>query len=564
MPDGRELLLTKGRMRNLNFYGALGLSTLSGCLWFLAVTPFDLSALAWIAAVPMFMAMERTASFRRALFLGWWAGVVETGGGFYWLIDVMRRFADFPWIGAAAVFLLFCATRAIIFLFFTGAVLAIRRRIRVPMALLGPIAMVSCELLVPQLFPCGQWISQAWNPLVIQVSELTGPLGVTALLMMINGALYDLSLDPRAARYPAVASVLLLGTALIFGTVRMRQTDAIVARAPTLKVGLVQPNFAYTIDGEFSRDEALRQLTALQEQSRRLEKEGAQLLVWSEGSFPVAVPRDFSADFSEDSLAMIRRGFSLPTLIGAEMYDAAHEDAFNSAILLDRNGKVAGRYDKVRLLAFGEYVPGIETFPWLRQLLPAGAGRFTAGAGPGAISLHGPNGDVWRLGAVICYEDILQGFLRGVGQLHPDLLVNLTSDSWFGADTEPWEHMALAVFASVELRVAMVRAVNSGVSALIDPNGRVTQKTYADDPYRHPRGADGIVVTAPKMAGGHTLFVAVGNLFAYLCLAGTLILLGGALLRARRLRQFSAPAALQKPFTAEQPEAATAILRIKP
>jgi len=115
------------------------------------------------------------------------------------------------------------------------------------------------------------------------------------------------------------------------------------------------------------------------------------------------------------------------------------------------------------------------------------------------------------------------------------LLVNLTSDSWFGADTEPWEHMALAVFASVELRVSMVRAVNSGVSALIDPNGRVTQKTYADDPYRHPRGADGIVVTAPKMAGGHTLFVAVGNLFAYLCLAGTLGFLGGALVRARRL-----------------------------
>jgi apolipoprotein N-acyltransferase len=536
MPDGRELLFSKGQMRNLNFYGALGLSTLSGCLWFLAVTPFDLSALAWIAAVPAFMAIERAGGFRRALFLGWWAGVVETAGGFYWLIDVMRRFADFPWIGAAAVFLLFCATRAIIFLLFTATVLAIRKRIRVPMALLGPIAMVSSELLVPQLFPCGQWISQAWNPLVIQVSELTGPLGVTALLMMINGALYDLTLNPRAARYPAMASVALLAAVLIFGAVRMRQTDAIAAHAARLKVGLVQPNFAYTIDGEFSRDQALQQLTALQEQSRRLEKAGAQLLVWSEGSFPIAVPRDFSADFSADSLAMIRRGFSVPTLIGAEMYDAAREDAFNSAILLDSNGKVAGRYDKVRLLAFGEYIPGIETFPWLRKFLPAGAGRFTAGVGPGVISVQGPDGDAWRLGPVICYEDILQGFLRGVGQQHPDLLVNLTSDSWFGADTEPWEHMALAVFASVELRVAMVRAVNSGVSALIDPNGRVLQKTYADDPYRHPRNADGIVVTAPKMAGGHTVFVAVGNLFAYLCLAATLVLLGRSLALARRLR----------------------------
>jgi apolipoprotein N-acyltransferase len=534
MPDGRELLLTKGRMRNLNFYGALGLSTLSGCLWFLAVTPFDFSFLAWAAAVPMLLAIERAGNYRRALFLGWWAGLIETAGGFYWLIDVMRRFADFPWIGAALVFLLFCATRAIIFLLFTAVVCAIRRRLPLPMTLLAPIGMVSSELLVPQLFPCGQWISQAWNPLVIQVSELTGPLGVTALLMMVNGALYDLISNARAARFPAFAAAGLLAAALIFGAVRMRQTDELVAHARQLKVGLVQPNFAYTIDGEFSADEALRQLAALQEQSSRLEQQGAQLLVWSEGSYPVAVPREFSADFPAESRAKIRRGFSIPTMIGAEMYDAAREDAFNSAVLLDRNGNVAGRYDKVRLLAFGEYVPGVETFPWLRKFLPAGAGRFTAGVGPGVITLQAPDGSDWRLGPVICYEDILQGFVRGVGQLHPNLLVNLTSDSWFGADTEPWEHMALAVFASVELRVSMVRAVNSGVSALIDPNGRVAAKTYADDPYRHPRAADGLMVTVPKMAGGHTVYVAVGNLFAYLCLTVSVLLLGVSWRRARQ------------------------------
>ena len=279
------------------------------------------------------------------------------------------------------------------------------------MTLLGPIAMVSCELLVPQLFPCGQWISQAWNPLVIQISELTGPLGVTALLMMINGALYDLMLEQRAPR-----AIRPLPRRCCW---RLRSFSArcacikpthMIARAPRLEVGLVQPNFAYTINGEFSRDEALRQLTALQEQSRRCEQEGAQLLVWSEGSFPVAVPRDFSADFSADSLAMIRRGFSVPTLIGAEMYDAAREDAFNSAILLDGDGRVAGRYDKVRLLAFGEYVPGIETFPWLRKFLPAGAGRFTAGTGPGVISLQGPQRRHVALGA----GNLLRGHLAGV------------------------------------------------------------------------------------------------------------------------------------------------------
>jgi apolipoprotein N-acyltransferase len=515
-------------MRQLNFFGTFGLVSLSGCLWFLAVTPFDLSALAWIAAVPMLLAVDRAPTFRQALFLGWWAGIVETAGGFYWLIDVMRRFADFPWWAAALVFLLFCAARGVIFLLFTGIVRGIRRRRRVPMTLLAPLCMVSCELVVPQLFPCGQWISQAWHPLVIQIAELTGPLGVTALLMVVNGALYDLAVDGRAARYPALGAAAVVAAALLFGVVRMRQVDDIAAQAPRLKVGLVQPNFAYTVDGDVSNDEAVRQLIALQTESRRLQQAGAQLVVWSEGAYPVTLPRDFAADFAPEYVGMIRRGLSIPVVIGANMYDPAHDDAFNSAILLDGDGRVASRYDKVRLLAFGEYIPGIDFFPWLRKFLPAGTGRFTAGAGPGVMTLQGPAGQVWKLGPVICYEDILQGFLRGVGRQHPNLLVNLTSDSWFGAESEPWEHLALSVFASVELRVSLVRAVNSGVSAFIDPNGRVVQKTYADDPYRNPRAADGLAVTVPGLSGGHTVYVAVGNLFAYLCLAVSLIFVGVA------------------------------------
>jgi apolipoprotein N-acyltransferase len=330
-----------------------------------------------------------------------------------------------------------------------------------------------------------------------------------------------------------MAAAALLGAALLFGVVRMRQVDDIVARAPRLKIGLVQPNFAYKVDGEFSRDEAVRQLAALQAESARLQHAGAQLLVWSEGAYPVTLPRDFAADLPPEAPGMIRRGFDVPVVLGADMYDPQHEDAFNSAILLDGNGQAVGHYDKVRLLAFGEYIPGIETFPWLRKLLPPGTGQFTAGKGPGVLTLQEPGGRIWKLGPVICYEDILQGFLQSLGQLHPNLLVNLTSDSWFGADTEPWEHLALAVFASVELRVGMVRAVNSGVSAYIDPNGRLLQKTYADDPYRHPHPEDGMLVAVPWMAGGHTVYVAVGNLFAYLCVAATLILLGVAL-RAKR------------------------------
>ena len=204
----------------------------------------------------MFMARS-SACCCAALFLGGGPGI-ETAGGFYWLTTsgALRRFSvDRRRRRAAVVLRGLCHY----FLLFTAIVCAVRRRRPIPMTLLAPIVMVSCELVVPQLFPCGQWISQAWNPLVIQISELTGPLGVTALLMLVNGALYDLLLDALGARHWGVIAATVLAAALIFGAVRMHRVDEAVARAPSLKVGLVQPNFAYSNDGVFSRELALRQ-----------------------------------------------------------------------------------------------------------------------------------------------------------------------------------------------------------------------------------------------------------------------------------------------------------------
>jgi apolipoprotein N-acyltransferase len=505
-------------MRASNPFFGLSLATFSGCLWFLACTPFDLSALAWVAAVPMLLAIDRAPSLKMALALGWWAGVVETGGGFYWLIDTTQRFTEFPWAVAALVFLLFCAARAVIFLAFAGIVAGIRRRRPVPMALIAPLAMAVSEFVVPQLFPCGQWITQAWHPLVIQITELTGPIGVTALLMLVNGAVYDVLSRRGAARSSAIAAGAIMGAALIFGAVRMRQVDELAAAAPQLAIGLVQPNFAYSTDPDLSPEEATRELTALQEQSIRLERAGAKLIVWSEGAYPVPLPREITADFPADSPAMIRRGFKAPAVIGADTVKSATGDAYNTAMLFDQDGQITGLYDKVRLLAFGEYIPGLDWFPWLARLVPIGSSRFAAGAGPGILSVEGPGALTWRLGPLICYEDLLPDFIHDVGKLHPDLLVNLTSDQWFGAGSEPWEHLALSVFSTIELRVALVRAVNSGISAMIDPNGRLAGQTYADDPYRHPMPSDGMLVSAPKMAGGRTLYVAWGDWFPYGCM----------------------------------------------
>ena len=121
--------------------------------------------------------------------------------------------------------------------------------------------------------------------------------------MTVNGAISDLIDNPRAARWPLIGAAAALAGALIFGAVRMRQVDEALVHAPWLKIGLVQPNIAYTADGVITSEEAVRELTALQEQSRRLQKLGADLVVWSEGSYPATLPRDMTADFTEDSPA---------------------------------------------------------------------------------------------------------------------------------------------------------------------------------------------------------------------------------------------------------------------
>lgn len=515
--------------RPLGVWPCLALSTLSGCLWFLSCTPYNFSALSWVAMVPVLFVVDRAPTQARANLFSWWAGAVMVGGGFYWLIELLQRFADLSLPAALAVYVLFCAYQGSVFLLCGWAIRAIRERNAVPMAVLAPIAMVTSELVVPLLFPSHLAIMQAWHPTVIQIADLTGPMGVTALLLMINGAIYDLLANRRRAVFPALASALVLAAALLYGHLRIKQVDTLIAAAPKLLVGVVQPNVAYNLKGVMHPEQAQAQLAALQEQSQKLAAAGAELIVWSETSYPHVLRRDLASDFPAGSRFTIRSGFNTPLLIGALTRSRPEIHAHNSALLLDGNGHVTGRYDKMRLLAFGEHVPGSEYFPRLRKYLPNGTGSFIPGSEANTLPLVKADGTTVKLGPIICYEDILPQFLRSVGALHPHVLINLTNDTWFGEKAEPWQHLALAVFASVEQRTSMVRAVNSGVSAIIDANGRVVQKTYAVDPYWHPRPADSMLATVALLESGHTIYQAVGNLFAYLCMLITAVLWGTAI-----------------------------------
>ena len=135
-------------------------------------------------------------------------------------------------------------------------------------------------------------------------------------------------------------------------------------------------------------------------------------------------------------------------------------------------------------MLFGEYIPFYDAIPWFTKLFPE-ASNFSRGSEPATFPLQ-VGGRDYRLGPLICYEDILPGFARRVARLDPNAFINITNDAWFGRTAEPYQHLALAVFRSVEHRIEMIRAVNTGVSAHIDAAGRVRAQTESVDPDELP------------------------------------------------------------------------------
>ncbi len=197
----------------------------------------------------------------------------------------------------------------------------------------------------------------------------------------------------------------------------------------------------------------------------------------------------------------VQRGFDRPVMLGVVTRDETTGAFFNTSILLSEAGRVEGLYDKNHLLLFGEYLPLADRFPVLREWIPE-AGRFT----PGRTVEVMPFGE-HRIGALICYEDLSPSFTRKLAGKGPNLLVNVTNDAWFGKSTEPWQHLVLALYRSIETRLYLLRSTNTGVSAVIDPAGRIVAASDLDH-------AETVVDEVAWLEGG-TVYQALGDWFAW-------------------------------------------------
>ena len=506
----------------------VGLSLLSAVLLFLSVPPFGLWPLMWVALVPQIAVALDAPTHKRAFQYGWLTGTVANAVAFSWMDGLLERFAHMPALEALPVMGLLVGYQGVSFALFSWAVRRFHQRTKLPLVLLAPLLMVAIEMGMPQIFPYYLAISQAFVPIVIQIADLTGPLGVTALLLAFSGAVIDAwrARDRGwrvAGRGLAVVGALIVFD-LVYGGFRMHQVDTRRAAAPKVKTGVVQANVG--IIEKWDPREFARLLATHQNESAALALAGAELIVWPESSYPYALrraPEPFARDFGGDDRRRVRRGFETPLLFGTVTRGIKDKYPYNTALMMNAAGEVTGSYDKVFLMLFGEYIPFYEAIPWFTKLVPE-ASNFNRGSEPASFPLSAGGRD-YRLGPLICYEDILPGFARRVARLHPNAFINITNDAWFGRTAEPHQHLALAVFRSVEHRIEMIRAVNTGVSAHIDAAGRVRAQTESVDPDELPPPTPKTLLVELAMLPGGGLYRHVGDLFGLGCLAGLVVIL---------------------------------------
>ncbi|MEE8408437.1 MAG: apolipoprotein N-acyltransferase [Myxococcota bacterium] len=493
-----------GSLHRLRY--SYGLAAISGGLTFTGFCGFDQWYLAWICLVPVLWALDdESLSGWEALGIAWFFGAVTHVGGYTWLAGMLRDFGHLPWPLAILGMVLLSIGQSTLFAAWGWLTHRLVHRHNAPIIWVAPVALVLAEWLMPALFPTYQSNSQYRQIIFIQSLDIWGPLGLTFILTLFSSIVYEtIAWKLRGGRkLPTVAWVVftvLLIANLGYGYGAAANIDDTVAHADErIRVGLVQANMGI-YEKDKKRSEGLRRH---RQQSLELERQGAELIVWPESGYNYAIQAG-----TENLAARVLGPVTTPLIFGGMRWvrgtrRSEDREIYNSAYLLDGDGWVLGTYDKTYLLAFGEYLPFGETFPWLYDLSPH-SGRFTRGERTEPL-VHGNI----KYGVMICYEDIVPSFVRGLMEHEPHVLVNITNDAWFGRSREPTIHLALATFRAVEHRRFLVRATNTGVSAFIDPAGRITQET--------PIFARANLIGDVTPLHGRTLYGRLGDWFSIPC-----------------------------------------------
>ncbi len=503
-------------------------SILSGVLLWTAFFPLDLGLVSYFALAPLLTLVRAEGIGRsRRYFAAFLGGVTFFALAVNWIRVAHPMMAYFAWPGVAIA----CG------LFWPLAIALLRGldRFKLPLALTVPVVWVALEYFrthIPTGFSFLEYVHLhqltgfGWYHLgytqhriepLLQAADLGGVYLLSFGIAAVNGALAEASVRLRIVRvllnWPvekarigftrelwgfagAVALPLIF---VAYGTVRL--THAPFETGP--RIAAIQGNLSQ--DQKIIRGEQAdpNQPPPLAEEylpqadlaARSDPKNRPDLIIWPETCFPydwVEIGPDASADvppierrYAEtvhrELGELTRRRFGTANLYGlnAIEWSATGRQKYNSALLVHGDGSIGGRYDKIHLVPFGEYVPLKKQAPWLQKFTPySNDYSCTPGTQWTRFELPAANGKTYTFGVLICYEDsdpyLARRYNPASGLGHDvDFLVNISNDGWFNGTEEHEQHLAICRFRAVESRRSVVRAVNMGISAVIDPDGQV-------------------------------------------------------------------------------------------
>jgi apolipoprotein N-acyltransferase len=484
-------------------------------LLFLSFPKFGHGAVAWVALVPLLVGLHGTSGWRAAR-LGYVTGAVSALGILYWTALVVIQYGGLALPVGVAVMVALCLAVALFPLLFGWATARLVATFGTAGFLGTPFVWVATELLRVHTFFEFPWCllgysQHAFLP-AIQIASVTAVYGVSFILAASSSLLAYAILEARPRRRSGALvglAVLVAGT-LGGGAWAMSRA---VPETGQIVVGLVQGGIRQEDKWvpENAGDNVGRHLQLTAEAVRL----GARLVVWPESAVPFLYDRDPGL---AALLQRTVRSERISLLFGNDDLDAATGRIYVGAKLLSPEGVLISRYRKMHLVPFGEYVPLQPVFTLGGRFgakLVQEVSDFTPGteASTGVVGGH-------RIGGYICYEAIFPALVRRFPAAGAELLVNITNDAWYGSTSAPYQHLAMAAFRAVENRRYMVRAANTGITAVVDPWGRVLDETRLFDRTVLVREVPFVAVT--------TFYTRHGDLFAYACFAIAMALVAGS------------------------------------
>ena len=493
---------------------------------------------AWFGLVPLLWAFlskpatDQPRPLRRAFLLSYFCGILWYIGNCYWVRDVMLGYGDMPPLAPTLLLLGYSMVLGLYLGFFGWGVMLVRKATgstRIALAA-APILWTGLELAASRItsVPWDQLgYSQVDNGLVSQLAPWTGVYGISFLLVAVNALVTGgLVLDRCSGRLPSGitgAILLMLGA---FGV-----TITPPKPAPTATAVLIQPNLDVAADnlwrgpGEWDRhiaefaklaDEPCKTYIAGIPQTGAPNGEVVcppypthpDLVAWPESPAPFEEgdPR------FQHALESIARQEHAPLVVGNIGSDLSPEDGlwryYNSALVVAPDGGRVGRYDKIHLVPFGEYVPFQNLLAFAHKLTGR-VSAFTRGTDRKVFRLPTQDGRAHRYGVFICYEAVFADEVREFAQLGAEALVNISDDGWYGDTSAPWQHLNMLRMRAIENRRWILRDTNTGVTAVIDPYGRVRQSI--------PRHQADALPAAYGFRDDITFYTAHGDVFGWAC-----------------------------------------------